>query len=125
MDGSTGLLRYTEGQDEFNLEKFFRDGFSQALRGRSRLNVMLAGRVGVGKSTLGTAITQSIRRYVQPNLPISVYDTPGIELGVEAESIPETYLTEIRRQMDDDDARVHFCLYCVRTRDERFETVES
>jgi uncharacterized protein (DUF697 family) len=139
MDGSTGLLRYTEGQDEFNLEKFFRDGFSQALRGRSRLNVMLAGRVGVGKSTLvnaifgapiapvgvGTSITQSIRRYVQPNLPISVYDTPGIELGVEPEAIAATYLTEIRRQMDDDDARVHFCLYCVRTRDERFETVES
>jgi uncharacterized protein (DUF697 family) len=139
MDGSTGLLRYTEGQDEFNLEKFFRDGFSQALRGRSRLNVMLAGRVGVGKSTLvnaifgepiapvgvGTSITQSIRRYVQPHLPISVYDTPGIELGVEAELIAKTYLTEIRRQMDDDDARVHFCLYCVRTRDERFETVES
>jgi uncharacterized protein (DUF697 family) len=139
MDGSTGLLRYTEGQDEFNLEKFFRDGFSQALRGRSRLNVMLAGRVGVGKSTLvnaifgepiapvgvGTSITQSIRRYVQPHLPISVYDTPGIELGVEAELLAKTYLTEIRRQMDDDDARVHFCLYCVRTRDERFETVES
>jgi len=25
----------------------------------------------------------------------------------------------------DDDARVHFCLYCVRTRDERFEAVEA
>jgi uncharacterized protein (DUF697 family) len=62
---------------------------------------------------------------VQPHLPISVYDTPGIELGVEAEAIAETYLSEIRRQMDDDDARIHFCLYCVRTRDERFETVES
>ncbi|MFY9808973.1 MAG: GTPase [Pseudonocardiaceae bacterium] len=139
MDGSTGLLRYTEGQDEFNLDRFFRDGFSQALRGRARLNVMLAGRVGVGKSTLvnaifgepiapigvGSSITRSIQRYMQPDLPISVYDTPGIELGVEAELIAKTYLTEIRRQMDDDDARIHFCLYCVRTRDERFEEVES
>jgi uncharacterized protein (DUF697 family)/predicted GTPase len=139
MDGSTGLIRYTEGADEFDLERFFRDGLSQAFRGKTRLNVMLAGRVGVGKSTLvnaifgrpiaptgvGSSITQSIQRYIQPDLPISVYDTPGIELGVEPGLIAETYLAEIRRQMGDDDTRVHFCLYCVRARDERFEAVES
>jgi uncharacterized protein (DUF697 family) len=141
MDGSsTGLLRCTsEGQDEFDLEKFFREGLSHALRGKTRLNVMLAGRVGVGKSTLvnaifgapiaptgiGASITQSIQRYVQPNLPIAVYDTPGIELGMDAELVVKTYLAEIRRQMGDDNTRVHFCLYCVRTRDERFEKVES
>jgi predicted GTPase/uncharacterized protein (DUF697 family) len=127
------------GSDEFNLEKFFREGLSQALRGKTRLNVMLAGRVGVGKSTLvnaifgepiaptgvGSSITQSIRRYARPNLPISVYDTPGIELGTAAELIAKTYLTEIKKQAGDDEGRVHFCLYCVRTRDERFETVES
>lgn len=141
MDGaSSGLLRFQpEAHDEFNLEKFFREGLSQALRGKAQLNVMLAGRVGVGKSTLvnaifgeqiartgvGASVTRNIERYVQPNLPISVYDTPGIELGVEAEVIAKTYLTEIKRQMKDDDTRIHFCLYCVRTRDERFEEVES
>ncbi len=141
MDGpSTGLLRYKpEGHDEFNLESFFREGLSQALRGKARLNVMLAGRVGVGKSTLvnaifgepiaptgvGASITRNIERYVRPNLPISVYDTPGIELGVEAELMARNYLTEIKQQMGDDDTRIHFCLYCVRTRDERFEEVES
>lgn len=141
MDGpSTGLLRYqSEGHEEFDLERFFREGLSQALGGKAQLNVMLAGRVGVGKSTLvnaifgepiaptgvGPSITRSIQRYVRPNLPISVYDTPGIELGIEAGQLTDTYLTEIKRQLGDDDARVHFCLYCVRTRDERFETVES
>ena len=141
LNGSaTGLLRQQpEDQDQFNLEKFFREGLSQALRGKNRLNVMLAGRVGVGKSTLvnaifgepiaptgvGSSITQSIQRYVRPNLPISVYDTPGIELGVDADLIAKNYLAEIKKQMGEDDTRVHFCLYCVRTRDERFETVES
>jgi uncharacterized protein (DUF697 family)/GTP-binding protein EngB required for normal cell division len=141
MDGaSNGLLRYRpEGCDEFNLERFFREGLSQALRGKARLNVMLAGRVGVGKSTLvnaifgepiaptgvGASVTQHIERYVRPNLPISVYDTPGIELGVESELIAKTYLAEIKRQMKDDDTRIHFCLYCVRARDERFEETES
>jgi uncharacterized protein (DUF697 family) len=141
MDGAShNLLRYkVEGCEEFNLERFFREGLSQALRGKARLNVMLAGRVGVGKSTLvnaifgepiaptgvGASVTQNIERYVRPNLPISVYDTPGIELGIDAELIAKTYLTEIKRQMSDDDTRIHFCLYCVRTRDERFEEVES
>jgi uncharacterized protein (DUF697 family) len=141
MDGpSTGLLRCKPAdQEEFDLERFFREGLSQALRGKARLNVMLAGRVGVGKSTLvnaifgepiaptgvGSSITQSIKRYVRPNLPISVYDTPGIELGIDSEQIAENYLAEIKRQMGNDDTRVHFCLYCVRTRDERFETVEA
>jgi uncharacterized protein (DUF697 family)/GTP-binding protein EngB required for normal cell division len=141
MDGaSTGILRFKpEGLDEFNLEKFFREGIAQTLGGRARLNVMLAGRVGVGKSTLvnaifgetialtgvGASITQKIERYVRPNLPISVYDTPGIELGVEAEVVAKTYLTEIKKQMGDEDTRIHFCLYCVRARDERFEQVEA
>ncbi|MGH3695010.1 MAG: GTPase [Pseudonocardiaceae bacterium] len=141
MDGSsTGLLRYKPaGHDEFNLESFFREGLSQALRGKARLNVMLAGRVGVGKSTLvnaifgepiaptgvGASITRNIERYVRPNLPISVYDTPGIELGVKTELMARDYLTEIKRQMGDDDTRIHFCLYCVRARDERFEEMES
>src|SRR5918997_5695339 len=120
----TGLLRQKpDDQDEFNLEKFFREGLSQALRGKTRLNVMLAGRVGVGKSTLvnaifgepiaptgvGCSITQNIQRYTRSNLPISVYDTPGIELGVAAELIAKNYLAEIKRQLGNDDARVHFC----------------
>lgn len=127
------------GHDQFNLEAFFREGLTQALRGKKRLNIMLAGRVGVGKSTLvnaifdepiartgiGPSITKDIHRYTRRNIPISVYDTPGIELGVEADLIAKTYLTEIKRQLADDDARVHFCLYCVRARDERFEAVEA
>jgi uncharacterized protein (DUF697 family) len=141
MNGSSaGLLRRKpENRDEFDLERFFRDGISQALRGKARLNVMLAGRVGVGKSTLvnaifdepiaptgiGSSVTQCIRRYTRPCLPISVYDTPGIELGIGTELIAETYLSEIKKQMGDDDRRIHFCLYCVRTRDERFEEAEA
>ncbi|MGH3932047.1 MAG: YcjF family protein [Pseudonocardiaceae bacterium] len=127
------------GQDQFNLEAFFREGLAQALGTKAQLNVMLAGRVGVGKSTLvnaifgeqiaetgvGPSITQTIQRYSRPNTPIAVYDTPGIELGVEADLLAKTYLTEIRAQLGEDDTRIHFCLYCVRARDERFETVEA
>ncbi|MGH3914846.1 MAG: YcjF family protein [Pseudonocardiaceae bacterium] len=129
----------TEGHDQFNLETFFREGLSQALGTKAQLNVMLAGRVGVGKSTLvnaifgeqiaetgvGPSITQTIQRYSRPETPIAVYDTPGIELGVEAELLAKTYLTEIRAQIGEDDTRIHFCLYCVRARDERFEAVEA
>ncbi|MGQ0774646.1 MAG: YcjF family protein [Pseudonocardiales bacterium] len=137
---STDPLRgKTEGQDQFNLESFFREGLAQALGTKAQLNVMLAGRVGVGKSTLvnaifgeqiaetgvGPSITQTVERYSRPDTPIAVYDTPGIELGVEADLLAKTYLTEIRAQLGEEDTRIHFCLYCVRARDERFETVEA
>lgn len=141
MDGSSidPFRGKAEDQDQFNLEAFFREGISQALGNKAQLNIMLAGRVGVGKSTLvnavfgeeiaetgvGPSITQNIHRYSRPDMPISVYDTPGIELGVEADLIAKTYLTEIKAQMGDEDTRIHFCLYCVRARDERFETVEA
>lgn len=129
----------TAGQDQFNLEAFFREGLAQALGTKAQLNVMLAGRVGVGKSTLvnaifgqqiaetgvGPSITQTIERYSRSDTPIAVYDTPGIELGIEADLLAKTYLTEIRAQLGEDDTRIHFCLYCVRARDERFETVEA
>ena len=113
MNGSsTGLLRYAPAPpQEFNLGEFFLDGIAQALRGKAQLNIMLAGRVGVGKSTLvnaifgeriaptgvGPSITRKIQRYAQRNLPISVYDTPGIELGMAAERIATTYLSEIKK----------------------------
>lgn len=137
---STDPLRgKTEGPDQFNLESFFREGLAQALGTKAQLNVMLAGRVGVGKSTLvnaifgeqiaetgvGPSITQTIQRYSRPDTPIAVYDTPGIELGIEAELLAKTYLTEIRAQLGEEDTRIHFCLYCVRARDERFESVEA
>lgn len=66
-----------------------------SLRERGHANVFLAGRAGVGKSTLvnavfdgdlarvgqGRPVTRHTRVYGRPNVPISLYDNRGLELA--------------------------------------------
>ncbi len=57
-------------------------------------NILVIGKSGVGKSTLvnavfrdelartgvGSPVTRHIRQYSKPGCPITIYDTPGMEL---------------------------------------------
>ena len=63
----------------------------------TRLNIMVMGKTGAGKSTLinqvfsrnlavtgvGKPVTQAIRKYELEDFPLAIYDTPGLELGGE------------------------------------------
>ena len=69
------------------------------------VNVMIAGQAGVGKSTLinavlrkrvadvgvGEPVTAHIQAHGVPGVPITVYDTPGLELGENVESVAEEF----------------------------------
>jgi 50S ribosome-binding GTPase len=58
-------------------------------------NILISGQTGVGKSTLinavfrvrladegvGKPVTQHVQRYDVPGVPVTIFDTPGIELG--------------------------------------------
>jgi uncharacterized protein (DUF697 family)/GTPase SAR1 family protein len=97
----------------------------------------MAGRPGAGKSTLlnaifgedlaatgiGASVTQEIIRYSRPGFPITIYDTPGIELGKSALQVAQGYLDEIHRNAHSDERRIHFALYCIG--DLRFQEFEE
>ena len=69
----------------------------QKIQGLNKLNVMVLGKTGVGKSTLinsvfqepiaqtgiGKPVTSRIKKYEKADYPLSIYDTPGLELGGE------------------------------------------
>ena len=71
------------------------DAINVKIRNMNKLNIIVVGKSGVGKSTLinsvfredladtgiGRPVTQSIRRIEKKNFPLVIYDTPGFELG--------------------------------------------
>jgi uncharacterized protein (DUF697 family)/predicted GTPase len=124
--------------DEFIRHEFMIGGKEETAQNRP-INLIVAGKLGVGKSTLvntifgrkiaetgeGPSITEHIRRYDDPDLPISVYDTPGIKLNSgNVADIAGQYRRVLAENQADPDRRIHFALYCVAASPPRFEEHE-
>ena len=106
-------------------------------------NIMILGKTGVGKSTLinslfgenlavtgfGRPVTQDIRKFETEDCPISIYDTPGMELDGQhsAENLLNdiTKLIHDKMRSNDSESAIHCVLYCINTTSSRFEESES
>ena len=78
----------------FDFEKNISNAHDEALKKRGIANILIAGKTGVGKSTLintvfqgrmaatgqGKPVTQSTRKITKEGIPISIYDTKGLEV---------------------------------------------
>ena len=107
-----------------------------------KMNVMVLGKTGVGKSTLinnmfsqkmaetgvGKPITDKIRKYEKPDFPLAIYDTPGLELGGEnaVEKLLEEAIGLIKEGIKSGDISkaIHCIWYCISTPSHRFEQSE-
>jgi hypothetical protein len=111
-----------------------------ALAAMPTCNVIVAGKAGVGKSTLlnavfghevaatgvGRSVTKRIRRHALPGTHVAIFDAPGVELGSNVEELIADYETEIdRRARRSEGEYLHMLWYCVRTDSRRFEVFES
>lgn len=108
-----------------------------------RFNLMILGKTGVGKSTLinnvfsepladigvGKPVTSDIRKYEKDDFPLSIYDTPGLELS--GENAVDHLLSDIKKTVNDgfrtrDPSQAIHCIwYCVSTPSHRFEDAEK
>lgn len=103
------------------------------MRDRGHATVLIAGRSGVGKSTLinavfqgdlaatghGRPVTREIREYQKPGMPISLIDSRGLELDRYSETLGELERLVRDRQRDPDPNRhVHSAWVCI-TEDSR------
>ena len=94
------------------------------------LNVMVIGKSGVGKSTLintvfrgnfaetgvGKPVTKDIRRIDKQDYPLSIYDTPGFELGKDQQDTVKEEILDIIRKgalSRDINKLIHCIWYCV------------
>ncbi|GAA0582486.1 GTP-binding protein [Paractinoplanes ferrugineus] len=122
--------------DDSQLTRLLRD----ALGDEPALNIMIVGKTGAGKSTLlntlfgrevaavgtGKPVTKTITGYQLPGSSVTIYDTPGLELGRDRVSVEAEFRMFARRlQGGDPNERLHFVLYCVRAGDDRFEQFEQ
>src|ERR1041384_3099123 len=104
------------------LGKIIRQKVEEAMRERGHATVLIAGRSGVGKSTLinavfqgnlartgqGKPVTQEIREYTKPGMPIALIDSRGLELERYRETLGELQkLVHARQRETDPNRHVH------------------
>ena len=109
----------------------------------ARLNILLVGKTGVGKSTLinkvfgeelakagvGRPVTKSIHEIRAENSPLVIYDTPGLEL--DGENSADNLLKEVvelvqsRIRGGDQNRAIHCVWYCINTLSSRLEGAET
>jgi len=125
-------------------DDWLRDQFARAYKEQAekygRFNLAIFGKTGVGKSTLvnaifgeevaatgiGEPVTREAHLYVHSTEFLGIYDTRGIEVGVDnAKILAELadYVTAMRSRPFAE--HLHVAWYCVRSGDRRFEEAEA
>ncbi len=105
------------------------------------LNIIVAGKTGVGKSTLinsvfreeltetgmGRPVTEHIRRISKTDFPLVVYDTKGFELSEKVQQeVKDEIMKTIRDSLacNDINTAIHCIWYCVNAASNRIEDEE-
>lgn len=128
--------------NDYNFDELFKtcsEKFKNINNNLNHLNIMVAGKTGVGKSTLinavfgenraetgsGKPVTQHTERFDSPNL--SIYDTKGLELD---EQSRQNVLEDIKKTVDDQfklndiNEAIHCLWYCISASSDRIENEE-
>lgn len=126
--------------EDFNFEAAIKDALREALRERGHVNVLIAGRTGVGKSTLinsvfqgnfattgqGRPVTQNTREIKKEGIPLSIFDTRGLEMADFSETLDALKsLINQRSRNTDSNQHIHAAWICIAEDSRRVEPAEE
>ena len=103
-------------------------------------NILVTGQTGVGKSTLinaifgqrlaeesiGRPVTKHVQRHDAPGVPVTIYDTPGVELGDSQDEVIRELKKTIRAsQKGGAGDLIHVLWYCIDAGQTRVQTYDT
>ena len=117
------------------------DAIKNKIANLNTLNIIVAGKTGVGKSTLinavfkdklaetgmGKPVTTHMRKITKPGVPLAIYDTRGFELGREVQNeVKQEVIKTIKEGLacKDINKAIHCIWYCINTASNRIEPEE-
>lgn len=114
--------------EDFNFEDSVQDALRKALKERGHVNIIIADRTGVGKSTLinaifqgdlattgqGRPVTQDTREFKKEGVPLSIFDTRGLEMADYNKLISDlkSFVSERARNLDPSQ-HIHVAWICI------------
>lgn len=117
------------------------NAIAEKIKKLNTLNIIVAGKTGVGKSTLinvvfrdklaqtgmGKPVTDHMRKITKKGIPLSIYDTRGFELGKEVQAqVKQEVVETISKGLATKDINkaIHCIWYCINTASNRVEPEE-
>ena len=112
----------------------------EARRDMGKVNVLIAGRTGVGKSTLinsifhgrlaatgqGEPVTRTTRLFSKEGVPLAIWDTRGLEMSDFDDTLNElTQLVEQRAKEPEPQDHIHVAWLCLHEDGRRVEPAET
>jgi|SRR5471030_1121799 len=122
-----------------NLDKIIQDAIQKAITERGHINILIAGRSGVGKSTLinsvfqgnfaetgqGKPVTKTTRQFTKEGVPLTIYDTRGLEMAEFEQTIAELERLVSDKCSDrDSNQHIHVAWVCIQEDGRRVENAE-
>lgn len=126
--------------NEFDVGKLVKDKLEEAYQKRGHANVLIAGRTGVGKSTLvnsvfqgnlattghGRPVTENTREITKEDVPLSIFDTRGLEMADYDGTLEALEAFIVERHGDPDQKKhIHIAWVCIAEDLRRVEEAES